>query len=312
MDTTPPLRQLQQTFGVLFDGCVPVVMGSPFFVWIPYPADHWGLKSFPSVCIIPLPPAKVLILRKTQFRKHDHCVRGLHVRIIETLAHGPMILTIRKIRLRSDLEIYLMVCTPSPPSTYPINIEHWVSLALSLACTFTGIASLSMFIGFNQYSRKSAHLRPVVSPEWFDSVSVSLLARGLLAVLIQLGCLATFLALPHKIYWTPLYFVGAKVIINGPLYMLNLRDRVHGKGINEEDSVQRSVTGPGFLSTTSTNTLSNMFKAAPYSSNVVNISRTVEFDPDATVDLAKTGYGSDHGHAARRSFEDGQKRAEAF
>ncbi|KAJ7671752.1 hypothetical protein B0H17DRAFT_1335458 [Mycena rosella] len=336
MDTTPPLRQLQQTFGVLFDGFSLSMMGYGFtffqtYVYFSkYPADHWGLKSFVTA-IFALDTASSALLSKALYfymvsslpylggLTQIHVDLTTHVLLSTITVFGAYLFFSARIwKLSSkiwvtgitffsslaafSLGIALAVMMFNDPAFSKFGSLPF-KLALSFACTFTGLASLSIFIGLNQYSRKSAHLRSVVSPEWFDSVSVSLLARGLLAVLIQLGCLVTFLALPHKIYWTPLYFVGAKVIINGPLYMLNSRDRVHGKGINEEDPFQCSAT---FLSTT------GIFEAAPNSSNVVTISSTVEFDCDANTDLAKPGYGSDHGHAARRSFEDGQKRAEAF
>jgi hypothetical protein len=73
------------------------------------------------------------------------------------------------------------------------------------------------------------------------------------------------------------------------------------------DPVQRSTNGTGLLSITDV-----IFRAQRNSSKLVTISRTVEFDRDADVDLAKPIYGLDPSHAMRRSFEDGQKHAEAF
>ncbi|KAF7363150.1 hypothetical protein MVEN_00667500 [Mycena venus] len=333
MDTTPPLYQLRQTFWGAFRWVC-----EAYVYFSKYDADHWALKSFVAG-IFALDTASSALLSKALYfymvsslpylggLTKIHPNLTTHVLLSTITVFGAHLFgSVRIWQLSrkvwaTGISIFISTAafgtciSPKSRQTDPIDFEHWVLLALCFACACTGLASLSMFVGLNQYSRKSAH--PVLSPEWFDSVSASLFARGLLSVLIQLGCLVTFLPLPHQIYWTPLYFVGAKVIINAPLYMLNLRDRVHGKGVNEEDTVLRSATSAGFTSTTGTATLSDMFKPAPHSSSKgVAISRTVEFNREADADLAKPGFGSigsDHGHHdATRVFEDRQKGAEAF
>ncbi|KAJ6562160.1 hypothetical protein B0H19DRAFT_1375337 [Mycena capillaripes] len=265
MDGVLSLGEIQQTFGVLFDGFVLSMIGYGFtffqtyMYFGEYPSDHWMQKSFVAI-LFSLDTASAALVSRNIW------VAGIAI----FLAVAGFALGIAMVVMTFKQPVFAHLAATS------------LRVVFSLACTMVVLASLSIFIGFIHFSRKPSSSRPSSALEWFDNISQYVLARGLLVVIVQLGCLVTFVALPHEMYWIPVYSVATKTTINALLYMLNSRQAHRGKGVNEEGSVAGFRPRAG-LNSSNAARLPMVFKSVPEDfSTTIEITRTVEFDRKIT------------------------------
>ncbi|KAJ7132229.1 hypothetical protein C8R44DRAFT_773413 [Mycena epipterygia] len=302
----PSPVQLQQTFGVIFTGTILSMIGYGFtffqsYVYFSqYPADHWSLRSFVATIFALDTVATALLSESTYVYmvgslpyfgglvqiKSNFNINLLFSVMVVFATHLFFALRIWKLSRNgfvTGLTVLLSIVAFGfgiAMVTMIFDDPLFANLALvgkrvviSLACTFTILASLLIFIGLTGYSRKFSTLKPLS----FDNISLYLLPRGLAGTLIQLGCLLTFVSLPHRIYWIPLYLVGTKVSVNALLTMLNSRESHNGKGLNEEDTLNGSRPRVGASTIGTGTTVSQMFHSGPRSEGI-EISRNVEHD----------------------------------
>ncbi|KZT11851.1 uncharacterized protein LAESUDRAFT_746665 [Laetiporus sulphureus 93-53] len=84
---------------------------------------------------------------------------------------------------------------------------------------------------------------------WYEYIAVFFINRGTCFTLLQLVSLILFVSIPSQQVWILFHFVTSKTYINSLLLMLNFRNVHHGRGIEEEQSMnQRDVKSSGVLS----------------------------------------------------------------
>ncbi|KZT73963.1 hypothetical protein DAEQUDRAFT_761901 [Daedalea quercina L-15889] len=74
---------------------------------------------------------------------------------------------------------------------------------------------------------------------WYEYIAVFFINRGTCFTLLQLASLILFVAIPKQQVWILFHFVTSKTYINSLLLMLNFRNVHHGRGIEEEESLNQ-------------------------------------------------------------------------
>ncbi|KAJ6544129.1 hypothetical protein B0H19DRAFT_1267437 [Mycena capillaripes] len=203
MDGVPSPDKIQQTFGVLFDGFVLSMIGYGFtffqtYVYFgEYPSDHWMQKSFVAI-LFSLDTASAALVSKFIY--------------FYLIAFLPYPVPMAKLNLNPSLNTHILLSIFLAVAGFALGIAmvamtfkkpvfaHLAATSLrvvfSLACTFVVLASLSIFIGLTHFSRKLSSPRPS-------------------------SALVTLVALPHELYWIPVYSVATKsVLVQLPLHAI--------------------------------------------------------------------------------------------
>ncbi|KAH9936118.1 uncharacterized protein B0H18DRAFT_972291 [Fomitopsis serialis] len=74
---------------------------------------------------------------------------------------------------------------------------------------------------------------------WYEYIAVFFINRGTCFTLLQLASFILFVTIPKQQVWILFHFVTSKTYINSLLLMLNFRNVHHGRGIDEEESVNQ-------------------------------------------------------------------------
>jgi hypothetical protein len=339
MDTAPSPREIQHTFGILYDGFVLSMIGYGFtffqtyVYFLQYPSDHWSQKSFVAI-IFSLDTASAALVSKSIYfymltrlpyiEPLDEFDPSLNAHILLsaiTMFGVQLFYSFRIWKLSRNIWVtgmtillsmvafvlgIAMVVTMFQKPVFAHLASFPLRVVFPLACSFIVLAYLSMFIGFTKFSKLPSP-RPMSFPEWFDTIFRYLFTRGLIVMMVQLACLVILVTLPHKMYWIPLYIVTTKLSINVALYMLNTRQTFRGKGVNEDSLVDHGSSGSrlgNFTGAPRFAPVSDMFNASESSAVTVEITRTIEFDRTIHEDSDSTKgvYTSDHTSGSFQAF----------
>ncbi|KAJ7832638.1 hypothetical protein B0H14DRAFT_3871900 [Mycena olivaceomarginata] len=329
MDTTPSPREIQHTYGILYDGFVLSMIGCGFtffqtyVYFLHYPSDHWSQKSFVAI-IFSLDTASAVLVSKSIYFYMVTCLPYIeplgefepslnaHILLSAITIFGVQLfysfriwklsrniwvtgITILLSMVAFVLGIAMVVTMFQTPvfahlASFPLRV------VFPLACSFIVLAYLSMFIGFTKFS-KLLSPRPMSFPEWFDTIFRYMFTRGLIVMMVQLACLVILVIMPHKVYWVPLYIVATKLSTN--VALLNSRQTFRGKGVNEGSLVDNGSSGSrlgNFTGAPRFAPVSDMFNTPESSAVTVEITRTIEFDRTIHEDSDSTKgvYTSDH------------------
>jgi len=177
-----------------------------------------------------------------------------------------------------------------------------------------GFASMAdiMIVGALSIALQPSRNPRMRMPEgWFDKFVTYFINRGVCVTIVQVAYMVVFLAMPSKQIWIPFHLVVSKLYINTLLAMLNSRDTIHGRGINEEESALSSGKVSDGLTSSSDGTRSG----APVRFNVmdsklqsinIEVTQTVEMDHDDPA--GKVDYDEyPDGRSVHSDFRDGPK-----
>jgi hypothetical protein len=163
-----------------------------------------------------------------------------------------------------------------------LAIPHIQAVAASSqALTFiSGFLTMGSLFFYLQPSR-----RPSMKPldTWFDKCVAYTVTRGSIATVVQLAYLLVFTSMPDKFVWMPFHLAASKLYINSLLTMLNLRDVIHGQGVNEEETLSsQRKSGTMFTSSgrSGTGVRFNVVDSGKPGINIA-VSRTVQCDNGA-------------------------------
>ncbi|TFY51648.1 hypothetical protein EVJ58_g10455 [Rhodofomes roseus] len=74
---------------------------------------------------------------------------------------------------------------------------------------------------------------------WYEYIAVYFINRGSCFTLLQLASLLLFVIIPKQQVWILFHFVTSKTYVNSLLLMLNFRNVHHGRGVDEEESLNQ-------------------------------------------------------------------------
>jgi len=168
------------------------------------------------------------------------------------------------------------------------------------------VAALSIFL------RPERNPRMRIPEGWFDKFVTFFINRGVCFTIVQLAYMCVFVGMPSKQIWIPFHLVVSKLYVNTLLAMLNSRDVLHGRGVNEEESAISSRKGSAGITTSSDGTRSS----APVRFNVtdskmqsinIEVTQTVDMDHDESRGKVEyDDYPSD-GRSIHSDLRDGPK-----
>ncbi|KAF4590089.1 hypothetical protein EYR40_009510 [Pleurotus pulmonarius] len=272
--------ELERTFGVFFIGYVAAMVGYGFtffqtYVYYSrYPKDHWAIKLTVTALSLLDTAASALISQALYFylvnlfpyesgldnATHTFSteialaviakwiVQMFYAHRLWTISTSVQRLGPALIALMSTAALALGLVMAAELINNP-RIAHLADEgphAVVASCqALTFVASLLTFVLLCYHLRPSqtANMKPIEG--WFDNMVAYIISRGSAGTLVQLGFFITFLIAPANLYWIPFHFVASKLFINGLLTMLNCREVVRGRGVNEEETVD-SKKGSGF------------------------------------------------------------------
>jgi len=165
------------------------------------------------------------------------------------------------------------------------------------------------------YAMRPSHNPRMKLPEGaFDKYVTFFINRGVCFTLIQLAYMCVFVAMPAKQFWIPFQMVVSKIYINSLLLMLNSRDLVHGRGINEEQSMSSARKSSAGM----TSTAGTARSGAPIRFNVddskvqpsicIGVSHTVDIDTNDHGESSKAEFDDDH--STHGYIDDGRKKSD--
>jgi len=177
-----------------------------------------------------------------------------------------------------------------------------------------GFASMAdiMIVGALYVALQPSRNPRLRMPEgWFDKFVTYFINRGVCVTIVQVAYMAVFVAMPSKQIWIPFHLVVSKLYINTLLAMLNSREIVQGRGINEEESTLSSRKASDGLTSSSGATHSG----APVRFNVmdsklqsINIEVTQTIDMDHDDSAGKVEYDDyPDGRSAHSDLNDSPK-----
>ncbi|KAF7979660.1 hypothetical protein HWV62_41643 [Athelia sp. TMB] len=148
------------------------------------------------------------------------------------------------------------------------------------------LADIIIVVALNLALSPSRNPKMKAPEGYFDRFVAYFINRGACFTLFQLAYMIVFVSMPSKQIWIPFHLVVSKLYVNTLLAMLNSRDVLHGRGVNEEDSAV-STRRSGALSMSSGAT-----RSGPVRFNVMD-SKMQSIGIDVTADSSENLEESD-------------------
>ncbi|KZP33578.1 hypothetical protein FIBSPDRAFT_924547 [Athelia psychrophila] len=309
--TTPAsLQELESTLGVLFIGFLisTVIYGFTFFQTYLYfsrfPNDpFWTKLTAGSLCVYYylidqfLSPIGLLDATST------FCAENGLAILITFIVQVFYASRIFQVGGRSWLMLSL-ICTISLLAfgfgiTMTVQIFKQKRLAAlatphmeAVAAVSQGLAALAdiiIVVALNYALLPSRNPKMKAPEGYFDNFVVYFINRGVCFTIFQLTYMIVFVSMPSKQIWIPFHLVVSKLYVNTLLATLNSREMAHGRGVNEEDTMnQTSTRRSGGLSMSSGAT-----RSGPVRFNVMD-SKMQSIGIDVTTDSSEN-LGDDSG-----------------
>jgi len=336
----PSLDELEQTLGVLFIGfliCI-ILYGFTFFqtylYFTRFPKDNIWIKLTAAVLAALDTATSGLISQAVYYYLIDQFmlpVESLNVTSTFCAENGLAILAtfivqifyaarIFQVGSRSWALLSVISCTAlvafgfGIAMTVQIFKQRWLTalgtpimeIVAGISQGFAALADIMIVIALSYYLQPSRNPRMRPPEGWFDKFVTYFINRGVCVTVMQLAYLCVFVGMPTKQIWIPFHLVVSKLYVNTLLAMLNSREAIHGRGVNEEESAISSRKYSGGITTSSDATRSG----APVRFNVtdskvqsINIEVTHDVDVDHDDSRGKVDYAVD-GRSERSDLRD--------
>lgn len=171
---------------------------------------------------------------------------------------------------------------------------HNMEVVAAISQGFATLADI-MIVGALTIALQPSRNPKMRKPEGgFDKFVTYFINRGVCVTVVQLAYMCVFVAMPSKQIWIPFHLVVSKLYINTLLAMLNSREVLHGRGLNEEETILSSRKVNTALTSSSDATRSD----APVRFNVMDSKlQSINIEVNQTVDLH-------HDESAKAIYDD--------
>ncbi|KIM89270.1 hypothetical protein PILCRDRAFT_218837 [Piloderma croceum F 1598] len=185
----------------------------------------------------------------------------------------------------------------------------WMEVVAGISQGFVTLADIMIVGALALGLRRTRNPRMRAPEGWFDKFVTYFINRLVCVTIVQVAYVCVFLAMPSKQIWIPFHLVVSKLYVNTLLAMLNSRDALQGRGLNEEETTVLSSHKTSNCLTSS----SGVTNSAPVRFNVTDTKlQSLNIEVSQTVDMerhdsGKAAYGDDPDGRSLGDDQDAQK-----
>ncbi|KAI0726310.1 hypothetical protein C8Q72DRAFT_929170 [Fomitopsis betulina] len=118
-------------------------------------------------------------------------------------------------------------------------VDHSIKLLTGLQYGLSTLADVLIVGSLFVYLQPSRFPNMKSVDGWYEYAAVYCINRGACYTILQFASFILFLAIPKQQVWILFHFITSKTYINSLLLMLNFRNVHHGRGIDEEESLNQ-------------------------------------------------------------------------
>ncbi|KAH9841388.1 uncharacterized protein C8Q71DRAFT_327139 [Rhodofomes roseus] len=118
-------------------------------------------------------------------------------------------------------------------------VDHTIKVLTGIQYGLSTLANLLIVGSLFVYLQPSRFPGMKAVDGWYEYIAVYFINRGSCFTLLQLASLLLFVIIPKQQVWILFHFVTSKTYVNSLLLMLNFRNVHHGRGVDEEESLNQ-------------------------------------------------------------------------